>query len=180
MFNCEEKRHPEKLSAGSLRGTLWTLCRQFPSRCQFVDQLTALGAYLKHYLLNSWKCLCCVFVRKWCALCISKEPSTQKRCCVQPICWPIYPSQKGILFLVTQNINLRNQTTILAEPIHIQKNQNLDQWNLATKHFRALYSWVNELTPYDQFFMFVTKLETQNPCFFMKKIFEDIMLLFYL
>ena len=98
------------------------------SRCQFVDQLTTLGAYLKHYLLNSWKCLCCVFVRKWCALCISKEPSTQKRCCVQPICWPIYPSQKGILFLVTQNINLRNQTTILAEPIRIQKNQNLDQW----------------------------------------------------
>ena len=132
-LNCGEKRQPEKLSTGSLQGTLWTLCRQFPSQCQLVDQLTALSAYLKHYLLNYWNCLCCVFVRKWCALCISKDPSTQKRCCVQPICWPIYPSQKGILFLVTQNINLRNKTTELAHPIHNQKNQNLDQWYLATK-----------------------------------------------
>ena len=132
-LNCGEKRQPEKLSTGSLQGTLWRLCRQFPSQCQLVDQLTALSAYLKHYLLNYWNCLCCVFVRKWFALCMSKDPSTQKRCCVQPICWPIYPSQKGILFLVTQHINLRNKTTELAHPIHNQKNQNLDQWYLATK-----------------------------------------------
>ena len=101
--------------------------------CQLVDQLTALSAYLKHYLLNYWNCLCCVFVRKWCALCISKDPSTQKRCCVQPICWPIYPSRRGILFPGTQHKNLRNKTTELAHPIHNQKNQNLDQWYLATK-----------------------------------------------